>query len=156
MSITHNIQGQESNLEKLRTKARNPPGQFKLFIIQIMYNFKYLKYINSLDTNILNTREGVCVLSHHHLRLFATPWTVLPHAPGFSVHRILQAKILEWVAISFYRGSFRPRDRIWAPTLADRFFITEPHRKAHLDTTYDYIHVKEKTVVVNLALGSIF
>ena len=32
--------------------------------------------------------------------------------PGFSVYGILQARILEWVAISFSRGSFRPRD--WA------------------------------------------
>ena len=31
--------------------------------------------------------------------------------PGSSVHRILQARILEWVAISFSRGSSRPRDR---------------------------------------------
>ena len=31
--------------------------------------------------------------------------------PGFSVHRILQAGILEWAAISFSRGSSRPRDR---------------------------------------------
>ena len=30
--------------------------------------------------------------------------------PGSSVHGILQAKILEWVAISFSRGSSRPRD----------------------------------------------
>ena len=30
--------------------------------------------------------------------------------PGFSVYVILQARILEWVAISFSRGSFRPRD----------------------------------------------
>ena len=30
--------------------------------------------------------------------------------PGFSVHGILQARILEWVAISFSRGSSRPRD----------------------------------------------
>ena len=29
--------------------------------------------------------------------------------PGFSVHGIVQARILEWVAISFSRGSFRPR-----------------------------------------------
>ena len=28
--------------------------------------------------------------------------------PGFSVHGIVQARILEWVAISFSRGSFRP------------------------------------------------
>ena len=31
--------------------------------------------------------------------------------PGFSVHRILQERILEWVAISFSRGSSQPRDR---------------------------------------------
>ena len=33
--------------------------------------------------------------------------------PGFSVHEILWARILEWVAISFSRGSSRPRDQIW-------------------------------------------
>ena len=31
--------------------------------------------------------------------------------PGSSVHGISQARILEWVAISFSRGSSRPRDR---------------------------------------------
>ena len=30
--------------------------------------------------------------------------------PGSSVHRILQARILEWIAISFFRGSSWPRD----------------------------------------------
>ena len=30
--------------------------------------------------------------------------------PGFSVHGILQARILKWVAISFSRGSSQPRD----------------------------------------------
>ena len=30
--------------------------------------------------------------------------------PGSSVHGIFQARVLEWVAISFSRGSFRPRD----------------------------------------------
>ena len=30
--------------------------------------------------------------------------------PGSSVHGIFQARILEWVAISFSRGSFGPRD----------------------------------------------
>ena len=32
--------------------------------------------------------------------------------PGSFVHRILQARILEWVAISFSRGSLQPRDQI--------------------------------------------
>ena len=31
--------------------------------------------------------------------------------PGCSVHGILQARILEWVAMASYRGSSRPRDR---------------------------------------------
>ena len=33
--------------------------------------------------------------------------------PGSSVHRILQARILEWVVISSSRESSRPRDQIW-------------------------------------------
>jgi len=31
--------------------------------------------------------------------------------PGFSVHGILQARILEWVAMLSSRGSFQPRDQ---------------------------------------------
>ena len=33
--------------------------------------------------------------------------------PGFSVHGILQAKLLEWVATPFPRRSSQPRDRTW-------------------------------------------
>ena len=32
--------------------------------------------------------------------------------PGFSIHEIFQARILEWVAISFSGGSSQPRDCI--------------------------------------------
>ena len=38
--------------------------------------------------------------------------------PGSSVHGILQARILEWVAISFSRGSSRPRDRTQVSRIA--------------------------------------
>ena len=31
--------------------------------------------------------------------------------PGSSVHGIFQARVLEWVAISFFRGYSQPRDR---------------------------------------------
>ena len=33
--------------------------------------------------------------------------------PGTSVHRILQARLLEWGAISSSRGSSQPRDQTW-------------------------------------------
>ena len=48
-----------------------------------------------------------CALSH--VRLFATPWTTAHKAS--SVCGILQARRLEWVAMSFSRGSSRPSDR---------------------------------------------
>ena len=41
---------------------------------------------------------------------------------GFSVHGILQVRILEWVAISFSRGSTGSRDRTWVSCTAGRFF----------------------------------
>ena len=43
--------------------------------------------------------------------------------PGFSVHGILQAKILQWVAIPSSRGSSQPRDQIQVSHIAGRFFI---------------------------------
>ena len=42
--------------------------------------------------------------------------------PGSTVHGILQAGILEWVAISFSRGSSRPRDRTQVSRIAGRLF----------------------------------
>ena len=44
--------------------------------------------------------------------------------PGFSVHGIFQARILQWVAISSSRGSSWPRDQTWVSCIADGFFIT--------------------------------
>ena len=41
---------------------------------------------------------------------------------GFSVHGLLQARILEWIGISFSRGSSRPRDRTWVSHIGGRRF----------------------------------
>ena len=43
--------------------------------------------------------------------------------PGSSVYGILQARILEWVAFPFSRGSSQPRDRAWVSGIAGGFFI---------------------------------
>ena len=51
--------------------------------------------------------------------------------PGSSVHRMFQARILEWVAISFSRGTSWPRDQTWVSYIAVRFFITDPPGKPH-------------------------
>ena len=53
------------------------------------------------------------------LQLCPTLWDPMDcNLPGSSVHGILQARILEWVAISFSRGSSQPRDRTCIPYIS--------------------------------------
>ena len=61
----------------------------------------------------------------------ATWWTV---ATRLLVHGISQARILEWVAISFPPGDL-PDPGIESLALAGRFFITEPPEKHHFIIT---------------------
>jgi len=49
------------------------------------------------------------------VKLLSRVWLCNPmdcSLPGSSVHGIFQARVLEWVAITFSRGSSQPRDRI--------------------------------------------
>jgi len=79
--------------------------------------------------NLFNDRHSkkyfifshVCMLSH--VWLFCDPMNYSP--PSFSVHGIFQARILEWVAISFSRGSSQPRDQTQVSCIADRFFTSD-------------------------------
>ena len=50
--------------------------------------------------------------------------------PGSSVYGILQARILEWVAIPFSRGFSRFRDQAWVSCIAVRFFTIWAIREA--------------------------
>ena len=50
--------------------------------------------------------------------------------PGSSVHGIFQARILEWVAISFSRGSYWPRVWTQVSCIAGRFFTIWATREA--------------------------
>ena len=48
-----------------------------------------------------------------------------------SVHGIFQARVLEWIAISFSRGSSRPRNRTRVSGIAGRHFTVWATREAH-------------------------
>ena len=50
--------------------------------------------------------------------------------PGSSVHGILQAGILKWVAVPFSRGPSWPRDRTQLSCIAGRFFTIWATREA--------------------------
>ena len=72
--------------------------------------------------------------------------------PVSSVHGILQARILEWVAISFSRGSSRPRDQTPVSCIAGRFFTIWATREGRCliswetgNTCSSHGHGKEET-----------
>ena len=50
--------------------------------------------------------------------------------PGSSVHGILQARILECIAIFFPRGSYQPRNQTLVSCIAGRFFTNWATREA--------------------------
>ena len=50
--------------------------------------------------------------------------------PGSSVHGIFQARVLEWVAISFSRRSSRPRNRTQVSQTVSNASLSEPPRKS--------------------------
>ena len=57
---------------------------------------------------------------HSHAQFFLTLW-VLAHQTPLAMG-ILQARILEWVAMHSSRGSSQPRDRTQVSHIAGRFF----------------------------------
>ena len=52
--------------------------------------------------------------------------------PGFSVHAIFQARVLEWVAISFSRGSYPPRDQDQVSRIVGRLFNRLSHQGSRM------------------------
>ena len=62
--------------------------------------------------------------------------------PSSSVHGISQARTLEWVVISFSRGSSRLKDWTQVSCMAGRFFTTEPPGKpCKVFITHIYIDI---------------
>ena len=67
--------------------------------------------------------------------------------PGFSVHGFLQARILEWISMSFSRGSSRPRDRTYVSCLLhwqDRICVI--HTK-HIEV---FASIWRKDIIMNI------
>ena len=84
-----------------------------------------LQYIGCCSNNARALHAHAHVLAQWCLTL--RPRGLYP--PSSSVHGILQARILEWVAISSSRGSFQPRDQTCVSCIAGEFFTTEPSGK---------------------------
>ena len=89
----------------LKATTMNIPVTFLYFH---MYKYVYIfeKIVKSLS----------------RVRLFPTPWTVVCQAPLST--GIIQAGILEWVAIFFFRRSSQPRDQTQVSHIAGRLLLS--------------------------------
>ena len=74
------------------------------------------------------SRSVVVVFSLSRVQLFCNPMDY--SLPRSSVHGLLQARILDWDALRFSRGSSRPRNRTQVSCLSGEFFTTEPLGKS--------------------------
>ena len=108
---------------------------FILLLVSVLYlsdrhwlNFVVLVPLQTKGSSLL---RYVCAESLSHVLLFLTPKRLVDYSsPVSSVHGILQARILKWVAIPFSRGSSQPRDWTWVSHSAGRFFTTWATREA--------------------------
>ena len=94
---------------------------------------------HSLDTDILLWETTVfvfvlllrllsdCVYVAQLCLTLCDPMDCIP--PGFTVLVILQARILEWLAIHFFRGSSQPGDQTQSPALQVDSFLSESPRE---------------------------
>ena len=67
--------------------------------------------------------------------------------PDSCIHGIFQARTLEWAAISFYRGSFQPRDQTWVFRIVGRRF----HRLSHQGSLSTWYYTKYKYMITAIA-----
>ena len=61
---------------------------------------------------------------------FAQLCPTLCDTMDYTVHEILQARIMEWVAFPFARGSSQPRHRTQVSQITDEFFISWATKEA--------------------------
>ena len=93
-------------------------------------------------TERLNWTDILCALSR--VQLFCNPMDRSP--PGSSVQRIFQARILEWVVISYSRRSSRTRDQTYVSCIScigRRILYHKPPGKRKYQTQNSKVHYKK-------------
>ena len=135
--------------------VRNPGG-----ILESFLSFKSNSVAHPVDscsrTHVMFTNffplslcmlvtQSCLILQYHGLcNIMDWGW------PGSSVHGIFQARILEWVAIPFSRGSSWPRDQTWISHIAGSLFTVWATWEDYL---FHYCHPIESHCNPSLTLG---
>ena len=112
-------------------------------------NSSYFETWNSSITQIsqLKLQQDIIQKESEVAQSCPTLWDPVDCSPpGSSIHGILQARILEWVAISFSRGSSWPRDWTQVSCIAGRRFNLWATREAPI--IQRNVLMKEKNVML--------
>ena len=109
MNLLRWCSGKESACQCRRWKRQG----FNLWVRKILWNRKWQPALVFLPGKFHGQK---CLVGYSPCCLVAQSCPTLCSPmdcslPGFPVHGILQARILEWLAISYSRGSSQPRDR---------------------------------------------
>ena len=112
---------QEASLSSCLPIHFSAPSPFVQFFFSI--SISPLTPPRTLLISVMCCSFVVVVQSLDHVQLFCDPMNCRP--PG-SVHGISQARILQWVAISFSSESSSPRDRSHICCISGEFFTNEP------------------------------
>ena len=81
---------------------------------------------NFLQTGIFSFNHDI---THGEVKVIQSCLT-LCNSKDYTVHQILQARIWEWIAFPFSRGSSQTRDQIQVPHIAGKFFANWATREA--------------------------
>ena len=99
-------------------------------------------YFCSTKSELSSWDRYVCVLVAPSCSTLCDPMDCT--LPGSSVHGILQGRILEWVAISFSKGSFWPRNRTWVCLLHCRQILYRLSTREALGTLSTHHNIISK------------
>ena len=118
------LQQKNYNKKKNRTTNSTSGYIFKENKITILKTYLY----SQVHCSTIHDNQDVKVLITQSCPTLCNPVDSSP--PGSSVHEFPQARILEWVAISFSRGSSQLRDLTQVFCVAGKFFTIWAAREA--------------------------
>jgi len=114
-SICHGVMEQDAMILVLWMMSFKPAFSLPSFtFIKKLFSFSSLSSIRVVSSAYLKVKIEVaqlCLTLHRPMDC---------SLPGSSAHEIFQARVLEWVAISFSRGSSWPRDQTWVSHIVGR------------------------------------
>ena len=99
-------------------------------VVKIIWSSKWQFCLYFKNFTLYILRRNLCYCVCLVTQLCLTPWTVTRQAP--LPMRILQARILEWVAMPSSQGSSKPKDQTQVSCIEGKFFTVWATREAHV------------------------